>query len=197
MLKLSKLEFVALDISGKNYFSWVRDAEIHLTAKGLGDSIIEGKKASSRDKTKVIIFLCHHLNESLKVEYLAVKDPLELWIGLKGRITSQLKLCGETIKDEDMLEKTLTTFHASTMILQQQYREKGFHKYFELISCLLIAEQHNDLLMRNHEVHLPESAPLTEAHSVEAHDQSKIRQNNQSHNNVRGRGRGKRRYNNR
>ena len=42
------------------------------------------------------------------------------------RITSQLKLCGETIKDEDMLEKTLTTFHASNVILQQQYREKGF-----------------------------------------------------------------------
>ena len=76
-----------------------------------------------------------------------MKDPLELWIGLKGRydhlkatvlpraryewmhlrfqnykiiiehdsalfrITSQLKLCGETIKDKDMLEKTLTTFH--------------------------------------------------------------------------------------
>ena len=46
------------------------------------------------------------------------------------RITSQLKLCGETIKDEDMLEKTLTTFHASNVILQQQYHEKGFQKYF-------------------------------------------------------------------
>ncbi|KAK4708188.1 hypothetical protein R3W88_029113 [Solanum pinnatisectum] len=159
---LSKLEFVALDISGKNYLSWVLDAEIHLTTKGLGDCIIEGNKASSQDKAKGMIFLRHHLDESLKVEYLTVKDPLELWIGLKGRydhlnatvlpraryewmhlrfqdykivieynsvvfrITSQLKLCEETIKDEDMLKKTLTTFHASNMILQQQYREKGF-----------------------------------------------------------------------
>ena len=49
------------------------------------------------------------------------------------RITSQLKSCGETIKDEDMLEKTLT-FHGSNVILQQQYREKSFQKYSELIS---------------------------------------------------------------
>ena len=32
-----------------------------------------------------MIFFRHHLDESLKVEYLMVKDPLELWIGLKGR----------------------------------------------------------------------------------------------------------------
>ncbi|KAL0329127.1 UNVERIFIED_CONTAM: hypothetical protein Sradi_4899400, partial [Sesamum radiatum] len=40
------------------------------------------------------------------------------------RISSQLKLCGEQITDADMLEKTFSTFHASNMLLQQQYREK-------------------------------------------------------------------------
>ncbi|XP_060186086.1 uncharacterized protein LOC132615496 [Lycium barbarum] len=64
------------------------------------------------------------------------------------RITSQLKLCGETISDSDMLEKTFSTFHASNVLLQQQYREKGFKKYSELISHLLVAEQNNDLLMK-------------------------------------------------
>ncbi|XP_050131444.1 uncharacterized protein LOC126607738 [Malus sylvestris] len=34
------------------------------------------------------------------------------------RITSQLKLCGETITEEDMLEKTFSTFHASNVLLQ-------------------------------------------------------------------------------
>ncbi|XP_049394642.1 uncharacterized protein LOC125858916 [Solanum stenotomum] len=230
MSNLSKLEFMALDISGKNYLSWLLDVEIHLIAKG--DSIIEGSKASSQDKEKAMIFLRHHIDESLKVEYLTVKDPLELWIGLKGRydhlkatvlpraryewmylqfqdyktvieynsvvfrITSQLKLCGEVIKDEDMLEKTLTTFHASNMILQQQYREKGFKKYYELISFLLVAEQINDFLMKNHEIRPVGSAPLSEAHGVEEHGQFEIRQNNRGHDNVRGRGKGKRRYNN-
>ncbi|XP_027922622.1 uncharacterized protein LOC114180509 [Vigna unguiculata] len=41
------------------------------------------------------------------------------------RITSQLTLCGERITDEDMLEKTFSTFHATNLLLQQQYREKG------------------------------------------------------------------------
>ncbi|XP_049389320.1 uncharacterized protein LOC125853635 [Solanum stenotomum] len=169
MWNLSKLEFVALDISGKNYLSWVLDAEIHLTAKGIGDSIIEGNKASSQDKKKVMIFLRHHLDESLKVEYLTVKDPIELWIGLKGMY--------------DHLKAT-------------QYDEKDFKKYSELISCLLVAEQHNDLLMKNHEAHPVGSAPLRKAHGAEPHGQSEIRQNNQGHDNVRGCGKGKRHYNN-
>ncbi|XP_049352655.1 uncharacterized protein LOC125817130 [Solanum verrucosum] len=145
-----------------------------------------------------MIFLRHHLDEGLKVEYLTVKDPLELWTGLKERydhlkamvlpraryewihlrlqdfkticeynsavykITSQLKLCGEDIKDEDMLEKTLTTFHASNLA-----RPTG-------------------------------TVPLPEANEVEAHGQSERRQNkNQGQNNVRGRGNGIGRYNNR
>ena len=37
------------------------------------------------------------------------------------KISSQLKLCGENITEEDMLEKTFTTFHASNVLLQQQY----------------------------------------------------------------------------
>ena len=31
------------------------------------------------------------------------------------------------ITDEDMLEKTYTTFHASNVLLQQQYRERASH----------------------------------------------------------------------
>ena len=37
------------------------------------------------------------------------------------KISSQLKLCGEKVTEEDMLEKTLTTFHASNVLLLQQY----------------------------------------------------------------------------
>ncbi|KAL0315538.1 UNVERIFIED_CONTAM: hypothetical protein Sradi_5432000 [Sesamum radiatum] len=48
------------------------------------------------------------------------------------------------------------------MLLQQQYREKGFTKYFELISCLLVAEQNNELLLKNHESRPTGSAPFPE-----------------------------------
>ena len=70
-------------------------------------------------------------------------------------------------------------------------------RYSELTSCLLVDEQHNDLLMKNHKARLAGSATLLEANAVDAHDQSEIRQNNWGHNNVCGRGKGKRRYNNR
>ncbi|XP_021769517.1 uncharacterized protein LOC110733739 [Chenopodium quinoa] len=196
MSNLAKLEFVALDITGKNNLSWVLDAEIHLYAKGLGETIKEANKATPQDKAKAMIFLRHHLHEGLKNEYLTVKDPQILWSNLKERydhqktvilpraryewlnlrlqdfksvseynsamfkITSQLKLCGENIIDAEMLEKTYSTFHANNIILQTQYREKGFKKYSELISCLLVAEQNNELLMKNHESRPTGSTPF-------------------------------------
>ncbi|XP_070029664.1 uncharacterized protein [Nicotiana sylvestris] len=83
--------------------TWVLDAKIHLDAMGLGDTTKDKTKASTQDCAKALIFLRHHLDEG---------------------ITSKLKLCGDTITDYDMLEKTFTTFHASNMVLQQQYREK-------------------------------------------------------------------------
>ena len=85
------------------------------------------------------------------------------------RISSQLQLCGEKITDEDMLEKTFSIFHASNVLLQQQYREKGFRKYSELISCLLVAEQNSKLLMKNHEARPTGSAPFPEVNAETYH----------------------------
>jgi hypothetical protein len=153
MSNLTKLEFVALDISGKNYISWILDVEIHLEAMNLGDTIKDSNQVSPQNRAKAMIFICHHLHEELKTEHLTVKDPLILWNNLKERyehqntvilpkthydwmhlrlqdfksvgeynsvlfkISSHLKLCGEKITDEDMLEKTYTTFHASNVLL--------------------------------------------------------------------------------
>jgi hypothetical protein len=46
MSNLTKLEFVALDISGKNYLSWILDIEIHLEAMNLGETIRDGNDKS-------------------------------------------------------------------------------------------------------------------------------------------------------
>ena len=40
------------------------------------------------------------------------------------KISYILKLCGKKIIEENMLEKTVTTFHASNVFLQQQYRRR-------------------------------------------------------------------------
>ncbi|XP_019192011.1 PREDICTED: uncharacterized protein LOC109186472 [Ipomoea nil] len=208
MSNLTNLEFVRLDISGKNYLSWVLDAEMHLNAKGLGETIKENSDASMQDRAKAMIFIRHHLDQGLKDEYLTVKEPCQLWKDLKERydhqktvilpkarydwlhlrlqdfktvseynsvmfkITSQLLLCGERITDEDMLEKTFSTFHASNVVLQQQYREKGFTKYSQLISCLLVAEQNNELLLKNHESRPTGSNPFPEVNEVSLYNEN-------------------------
>ena len=78
MTNITKLDFVALDISSKNYLSWILDTEIHLNAMNLGNIIKEGNTASQQDRVKALIFLRHHIDEGLKSEYLTVKDPLIL-----------------------------------------------------------------------------------------------------------------------
>ena len=89
MSNLTKLEFATLDISGKNYLSWTLDAEIHLVAKNLEDTIKVNNQASLQDRAKSMIFIRHHLHEELKSEYLTVKDPLVLWNDLKERYENQ------------------------------------------------------------------------------------------------------------
>ncbi|XP_021813400.1 uncharacterized protein LOC110756299 [Prunus avium] len=89
MSNLTKLEFVALDISRKNYLSWINDAEVHLEAMNLGETIKEGNEASSVDRAKAMIFLRCHIHEGMKCEYLTVKDPLALWGNLEERYDHQ------------------------------------------------------------------------------------------------------------
>ena len=64
------------------------------------------------------------------------------------------------------------------MLLQQHYREKGFKTYANLISCLLLAEQNNELLMRNSQMRPLGSAPLPDAHATEDNKESNHVQGN-------------------
>ena len=99
--------------------------------------------ASQQDRTEALIFLRHHLDESLKNEYFTVKDPLVLWQSLQDRYDhhkiSLMRICSK--------KKTFTTFHASNVLQQQQYRERRITKYSELIACLLVAEKNNELII--------------------------------------------------
>nr|XP_028948030.1 uncharacterized protein LOC114820877 [Malus domestica] len=119
MTNLAKLEYAALDITGKNYLTWVLDTKIHLEVGNLGDTIREESSSSSQNQAKAMIFIRRHLDEALKSEYLTVKILAEYNSAL-FRITSQMKLCGDTITDEMLLEKTYITFHANNVLLQQK-----------------------------------------------------------------------------
>ena len=41
MSNLNKLDFTALEVSGRNYLKWVQDVKLHLTAKNLRPAIEE------------------------------------------------------------------------------------------------------------------------------------------------------------
>lgn len=85
MSNIVKLEFPTLDITGNNYLSLILDVEIHLYAKGLENTFVQGNQKFNQDKIKAMIFLCHHLHEGLKTKYLTINDPLELWNNLKKK----------------------------------------------------------------------------------------------------------------
>ncbi|KAF3626141.1 Subtilisin-like protease SBT1.6 [Capsicum annuum] len=150
-------------------------------AMGLGDAIKNENTTSSQNRAKAMIFLRHHLDEVLKIEYLTTKDPLVLWNSLKER---------ETVNDNDMMKKALSTFHTWNVLLQQQYQEKGFKKYTELSSHLFVAEQNNDLFMKNHENRPTGSAPFPEVNNVHAHHARRGKGRGPGRGRGRGRGRG-------
>ncbi|GAV56769.1 hypothetical protein CFOL_v3_00311, partial [Cephalotus follicularis] len=71
-------KFIALDISGKNYLSWVLVVKLHLSTKKLRHTIDEDNAASNEERVTALIFLRHHIDDGLKYEYLTVENPLEL-----------------------------------------------------------------------------------------------------------------------
>ncbi|XP_051116132.1 uncharacterized protein LOC127241247 [Andrographis paniculata] len=170
---------------------------------GLENTIARDKNSPSPNRAMAMIFLCHHFDEALKMQYVTLESQLELWERLKERydhlrltllprarrewqslrlqdfktvqeynsalfkITSQRRHCGENISESDMMEKTFSTFHASNMVLQQQYRERGFQKYSEPNTCLLLAEQNNELLLKNHESRPTGANPFPKANAIQ------------------------------
>ncbi|XP_048613174.1 uncharacterized protein LOC125587081 [Brassica napus] len=72
-----------------------------------------------------------------------------------SKIVYKLRLCGEVVTEEDLLEKIFLTADPRDLLLQHIYREKGFTTYNDLLSCL--TEQSNQLLKRNSEMRYPEA----------------------------------------
>ena len=99
---------------------------------------------------------------------------------------------GVDITDEEILEKTYSTFHASNIALQQQYRLRAFKKYSELISSLLVTEKNNELLLKKHQSRPTGSAVFSKANA--AFSKNYGREYNHSRDRKRSRGRGRSGY---
>ena len=83
MSNLAKIEFVVLNILGKNYLSWLLDA------MNLGNTIKLGNDASLQDHTRALIFFRHHIDKGLKGEYLTVKYLFILWNNINEQYDHQ------------------------------------------------------------------------------------------------------------
>ena len=225
MSNIKSLEFTALDLSGRNYLSWVQDVEIHLDGMNLGHTIEENNTASLEETAKAMIFIRRHIHEDLKSEYLTVRDPKILWNELKERfehqktiilpkalydwghirlqdfvtvqeyysalfkIVSFLRLCGETITEANLLEKTFSTMHPNDITVQRLYRRSGFTKFSELITCLLVAEKNDEILLKNHQLRPTGATPVPpEANKVS------FKNRRQGYNRGYARGRGRHSY---
>ena len=91
MSNLVKLDFNPLDITGNNFLPWMVDIEMYLESMGLLETLNEENNSSRMDKARSLIFLRRHLVESLKNEYLTIRDPVNYGgISKKDMITRKM-----------------------------------------------------------------------------------------------------------
>ncbi|GJU76928.1 retrovirus-related pol polyprotein from transposon TNT 1-94 [Tanacetum coccineum] len=161
MSNIEKIKFSALDITRANYIQWTGNVKRHLKSMGALATLQKGNKCSDETKAKVDVFLHQHVDEMLEFKY-----------------------------SNYMLEKTFSTFHASNINLQQQYRLQNFKRYSDLNVNLLVTEKNNELLMKNHQTRPTGSLALPEANFVNNND-NKNSGSKRERGNPRGRGRGR------
>ncbi|XP_021771458.1 uncharacterized protein LOC110735576 [Chenopodium quinoa] len=213
MRDLMKRQFSILDLSGKKFLECKVDTMMNLKAQGLEHTVKDSKSPSGQttdtttsamtveklvteqEKAKALVLLRHHLHEGLKTEYMMDFKSVVDYNSTIHEIVSILRYCDHPVTDEQMIEKTLTTFHASNILLQEQYRERGFKKFNELMSVLLVAEQNSDLLLKNHNLRPTESlATHHEANATSSYPPEANAARRGGRGNYNGRGRGRRNY---
>ncbi|XP_026435523.1 uncharacterized protein LOC113333227 [Papaver somniferum] len=88
-------------------------------------------------------------NEIRFLDYVKVNDFQKNMIQIQAR----LDFCGKKLTDEEMIQKTLSTFPTFSTILTNQYRlevdNKGITTFSRLINLLQVAERHNEILVNN------------------------------------------------
>jgi hypothetical protein len=82
------------------------------------------------------------------------------------KLSTKLKFCDKEPSEADKIEKTLSTMLPAERLLTQQYREKGFTVYSQLIQSLRQAEKNHELTLWNSQQRPVGTAPLPEVHAT-------------------------------
>ena len=73
-------------MSGSNYVEWAVDAKTYLVAEEIDDAIQAAAKAlPASTLVTTLQTLRHHLDSSLRCEYIQVEHPAKLWAQLQAR----------------------------------------------------------------------------------------------------------------
>ncbi|KAG5460144.1 MAG: hypothetical protein BJ554DRAFT_7845, partial [Olpidium bornovanus] len=99
-------------------------------------------------------------------------------------IVAQLRLCGESVSEAQMIQKTLSTMPVASAVLAQQMRNMAFQSYDALMTHLRLVERNHELLLSNAERRPAGAAAPKEAHHAAARSKGRDRIN-------KGKGKGK------
>ncbi|XP_021719474.1 uncharacterized protein LOC110687165 [Chenopodium quinoa] len=152
---LMKRRFNILDLSGNKFLERKVDAMMNLKAQGLEHTVKDNKSPSGQatdantsamtvvkpvtkqEKAKALVLLRHHLHEDLKIEYMMVEDPRELWDCLNERfghhkrvLFPKLLFDWTNLRLQDfksVIDYNLAIHEIVSILigLQEQYRERG------------------------------------------------------------------------
>ncbi|CAM0144815.1 unnamed protein product [Urochloa decumbens] len=92
----------------REYLTWAWNVRDHLDQKNLIGTIFPGTECSDQQKAQALQYMRRHLNEDFRNE------------------VSQLKICDQEVTDEEMIEKTLSTFPPSQPLLHRSLRAANF-----------------------------------------------------------------------
>lgn len=197
---IQPLTFPELEANGRNYLRWCVDFKAYFVSNELEEILTYPIPANftAAQKSRTIVFMRKHINDSLQHQYLQVDDPADLWRQLEARfrhektiflpkarsdwenlrvynfadfssyntqlftIVSQLHMCGEPKSNEEMIDKTLSTFPTASALLAQMYRTMKFKTYSELTQFLILYEQQQQLLLKNNEAKPPHETNTVE-----------------------------------
>jgi hypothetical protein len=108
------------------------------------------KELKSRFLHEKTIYLPQARNNWIRLRVLDFPDFLSFNAELH-RIVSLMRLCRETIEENELIDKTLSTIPPAIALLAQQYRNMKFQTHAKLMSYLLSAEKQQQILLKNAE----------------------------------------------
>jgi hypothetical protein len=95
--KVQSLLFEPLNSNGSNFAEWTYDVKVFLQAENIAkaiskDEIPADEQLPPATKWHTLMILRRHLDHALRIQYLHIEDPTELWVELQAQFDHQQML---------------------------------------------------------------------------------------------------------